>query len=308
MATPDYSGSTWYGAYSGNYTPASRPSSNPINKIVVHVTQGSWSSAINWFKDSRAGVSAHYTVRSSDGFVGQSVQEKDIAYHAGYWPYNQTSIGIEHEGYVSDPKWFTEAMYRSSARLSAYLCNKYKIPIDRSHIIGHNEVPNATHTDPGGNWNWTTYMEYVRSYAGVTVAAPYEQVVDNATSGRFSAGSNWLSSSYEASGNYGTTHRYLKPGSTFAPAQFKVNAPARAAYDVYGWWPASTGYNDRTRFRVYTVNGWVSKEVNQRTNGGTWVLLGRYTLNAGDAYRIQVSNQSAGSGYIVADAVKIVRT
>ena len=150
-------------------------------------------------------------------------------------------------------------------------------------------------------------MEYVRSYAGVTVAAPYEQVVDNATSGRFSAGSNWLSSSYEASGNYGTTHRYSKPGSTFAPARFKINAPARAAYDVYGWWPASTGYNDRTRIRVYTVNGWVSKEVNQRTNGGTWVLLGRYTLNAGDAYRIQVSNQSAGSGYIVADAVKIVR-
>ena len=306
MATPDYSGSTWYGAYSGNYTSASRPSSNPINKIVIHVTQGSWSSAINWFKDSRAGVSAHYTVRSSDGFIGQSVQERDIAYHAGYWPYNQTSIGIEHEGYVSDPKWFTEKMYRSSARLSAYLCKKYNIPMDRSHIIGHNEVPSATHTDPGGNWNWTKYMSYVREAAGAT-STTYSQVVDNATPGRFSAGSNWDISSYEATGNHGKTHRYLNPGSTSAPARFKIKVPARDAYDVYGWWPASSGYNARTRFRIRTASGWVSKDVNQRTNGGRWVLLGRYTLDAGDAYWVEVSNLSTSEGYIVADAVRIVR-
>lgn len=308
MATPDYSGSTWYGAYSGNYTSASRPSSNPINKIIVHVTQGSWSSAINWFRDSRAQVSAHYTVRSSDGFIGQSVQEKDIAWHAGNWTYNQTSIGIEHEGYVSDPKWFTDAMYRSSARLSAYLCKKYRIPVDRSHIIGHNEVPGATHTDPGGNWNWTKYMSYVREYAGATsTPATYSQVVDNSTAGRFSAGRNWKSSSYGATGNYGATHRYANPGSTFAPARFKIKVPARDTYDVYGWWPASSGYNDRVQFRIYTANGWVSKVVSQRTRGGRWVSLGRHTLKAGDAYWVQVSNRSRGRGYIVADAVKIVR-
>ena len=303
MATPDYSGSTWHGAYSGNYTVASRPSSNAIDKIVVHVTQGSWSSAINWFNDSRAGVSAHYTVRSSDGVIGQSVQEKDIAYHAGYWPYNQTSIGIEHEGYVSDPKWFTDAMYRSSARLSAYLCKKYGIPTDRAHIIGHNEVPSATHTDPGGNWNWTTYIDYVRSYS---VATTYAQAVDNETVGRFSAGSNWGTSSYSAQ-RYGTSYRVLKPGRTFNPASFKIKVPAKGNYDVYGWWPANTGYNDRTRFRVYTASGWVNKDVSQRTNGGKWVLLGRYALNAGDAYWAQVSNLSSGAGFIIADAVKIVR-
>ncbi len=166
MATPDYGRARWYGAYYGNYTRANRPSSNRINKVIIHVTQGSFSSAINWFKDSRAGVSAHYTVRSSDGFIGQSVQEKDIAWHAGNWTYNQTSIGIEHEGYVSNSSWFTDAMYRSSARLTAYLCKKYRIPIDRQHIIGHNQVPGATHTDPGRYWNWTKYMNYVKSYAG----------------------------------------------------------------------------------------------------------------------------------------------
>ena len=49
------------------------------------------------------------------------------------------------------------------------------------------------------------------------------------------------------------------------------------------------------------------KTVNQRRNGGKWVLLGRYTLNAGDSYRVQVASRSSGRGYIIADAVKVVR-
>ena len=91
--------------------------------------------------------------------------------------FNQTSIGIEHEGYVSDPKWFTEAMYDASARLSAYLVNKYGIPLDRAHIIGHNEIPDpyapgqyggvTNHTDPGKYWDWYKYMDYVTYYAAV---------------------------------------------------------------------------------------------------------------------------------------------
>lgn len=155
----------WYPAHANNYTAGNRPYSDPVSLIVVHITQGSWSSALNWFQDPSAEASAHYTVRSADGYVGQSVSELNVAYHAGNWEYNLTSIGIEHEGYVDDPSWFTDAMYQSSARLVAYLCNKYGIPVDRDHIIGHNEVPGATHTDPGANWYWDPYMGYIYEYA-----------------------------------------------------------------------------------------------------------------------------------------------
>ena len=168
MAIIDYSNFVYLSANSNNYTSANRPYSTVIDKIIVHVAQGSWSSALNWFQNPYASVSTHFTVRSSDGFVGQSVREKDIAWHAGNWYYNQTSIGIEHEGYVSDPKWFTEAMYDSSAKLSAYLCNKYLIPIDRDHIVGHVEVPYPNnHYDPGSYWNWYKYMDYVLYYASI---------------------------------------------------------------------------------------------------------------------------------------------
>jgi hypothetical protein len=312
----EYPGSTFDGAHSNGYYPYNRPTGYPINKIIIHTVQGRWWNARDWFLDPRAGVSAHYIVHSFERDINQSVREKDIAYHAGNLSYNQTSIGIEHEGYVDNPGyWYTDTLYDSSARLSAYLCKKYRIPADRAHILGHNEVPNPNNpgqyggisgnTDPGSGWNWTRYMNLVRSYTG---AAAYSQVVDNVTAGRFRAGSNWKISRYEATGNFGTSHRYAKAGTTFAPASFKINVPARGAYDVYGWWPAAPGYNDRAQFRIRTAGGWVAKVVNQRRNGGRWVLLGRYTLAAGDAYWVQVSNRSADKkGLIVADAVRIVR-
>ena len=83
MAAGEYPGSTLYPASSRGYSAASRPASDPINKIIIHVTQGSWAGAINGLQDPKTQVSAHYTVRSSDEAVGQSVREKDIAWHAG---------------------------------------------------------------------------------------------------------------------------------------------------------------------------------------------------------------------------------
>lgn len=314
MARPDYGRATWYGAYSGNYMAANRPGSNRINKVIIHVVQGSWSSALNWFKDSRAGVSAHYTVRSSDGRIGQSVEEKNIAYHAGYWSYNQTSIGIEHEGYISNSSWFTDEMYRSSARLTAYLCKKYKIPIDRQHIIGHHEVPGCSgggggvgcHTDPGPYWNWSKYMRLVREYAGTsTASSTYKQVVDNA-SPRFRASGAWKVSSYSAQ-KVGKNYRYTRPANVNDAARFKVRIPARGNYAVYAWWPANSGYNNRTRFRIRTTSGWKTKVVNQRRNGGKWVLLGVYNMPAGDKPYIRIPRRSNGSGYIIADAIAVIR-
>jgi hypothetical protein len=301
MARPDYGRARWYGAHGSNYTSANRGRPQ-ISRVIVHVTQGSFSSAINWFWDSRANASAHYTVRSNDGFIGQSVEEKDIAWHAGNWTYNQTSIGIEHEGYVSNPAWFTAAMYQSSARLTAHLCNKYGIPTNRDRIIGHNEVPGATHTDPGRYWDWPRYMRLVRGYASPV----YRQVVDNANSARFYAPSNWGVSTW-SSQKYGGNYRHTLPGSRTRWASFKIRTPSRGRYAVHAWWPANSGYNDRTLFRIYTTGGWVGRRVNQRTNGGRWVHLGTYGLGAGDDWRIQTSNRSSSNGYIIADAIRITR-
>jgi peptidoglycan hydrolase-like protein with peptidoglycan-binding domain len=52
-------------------------------------------------------------------------------------------------------------MYRSSAALTSALCDRYGIPKDRAHIIGHSEAAGNDHTDPGPYWDWARYMRYV---------------------------------------------------------------------------------------------------------------------------------------------------
>jgi hypothetical protein len=106
-----------------------------------------------------------------------------VAWHAGNGYVNAHSIGIEHEGYVGVPGIYTDAEYRASAQLVAQLVARYRITLDRGHIIGHYQVPDPSHpgqfggfshhTDPGKTWNWTRYMAYVADYLhGVTPPPP----------------------------------------------------------------------------------------------------------------------------------------
>ncbi|MGW1378739.1 N-acetylmuramoyl-L-alanine amidase [Streptomyces sp. NPDC002446] len=151
----------WIPASRSNFTAANRPAQYPINMIVVHVTQETYEDTLTLFQDPAHKAAAHYVVRSDDGHVAQCVRERDVAWHAGHWNYNTRSIGIEHEGWIDDPTWFTEPMYEQSARLTAALCDRYGIPKDREHIIGHVEVPGTDHYDPGEFWDWARYLEMV---------------------------------------------------------------------------------------------------------------------------------------------------
>ncbi|MES2640269.1 MAG: MopE-related protein [Myxococcota bacterium] len=153
-------------ACGSNYSSASRGAGD-ARYVVIHTTQGSYSGTISWFQNCSSSVTAHYTVRSSDGHITQSVDESDVAWHAGNSTYNWASVGIEHEGYVDAPeRWYTEELYRASAALTADICDRHGIPKDRDHIIGHNEVPGATHTDPGSGWDWDYYICLVNGSSG----------------------------------------------------------------------------------------------------------------------------------------------
>ncbi len=154
----------------GNYDHSNRPKDMKVKYIVIHDTEGAYTGAISHFQDTKSYVSAHYIIRSSDGAVTQMVSTKDTAWHAGDWWINMHSIGIEHEGVAAQGStWYTEAMYRTSADLVRYLAKKYDIPLDRDHIIGHDNVPGLTdrkarvmHWDPGPYWDWNHYMDLVQ--------------------------------------------------------------------------------------------------------------------------------------------------
>ncbi|MFJ9848420.1 N-acetylmuramoyl-L-alanine amidase [Streptomyces sp. NPDC101150] len=159
--TNDYPSVHWTPADPANYTAADRPRQYPIGMVVVHVTQETFDDTIRLFQDPAHKAAAHFVVRSRDGYIAQCVREKDVAWHAGNWDYNTRTIGIEHEGWIDDPKWFTDVLYARSAALTSAVCDRYGIPKDREHIIGHVEVPGTDHTDPGQYWDWARYMELV---------------------------------------------------------------------------------------------------------------------------------------------------
>ncbi|WP_258346109.1 N-acetylmuramoyl-L-alanine amidase [Saccharopolyspora gregorii] len=150
----------------GNYDTANRPEDVKIDSIVIHDTEVSYQSTISAFQNPAHGASSHYVVRSSDGQITQMVPTKDMPWHAGSWDRNIRSIGIEHEGWAAEGgTWYTEPMYRASAKLVRYLADKYDIPLDRAHILGHDEVTaekpakaGLEHYDPGPFWDWAHYM------------------------------------------------------------------------------------------------------------------------------------------------------
>lgn len=155
-------------AADGRYGPAERPGDGmDIRYIVIHDTELSYDETVKLFTNPAGSTSAHYLVRSADGAVTQFVGNDDVAYHAGNFWFNMHSIGIEHEGFMAEGKdWYTEEMYRASAELVRALADRYDIPLDREHILGHDEIAAIRgarlpemHNDPGPYWDWEHYFD-----------------------------------------------------------------------------------------------------------------------------------------------------
>ena len=186
IQSTDYPPALWDQAYTGNFSVGR--GGNAITNVAIHTVQGSYSSCISWFNNPAAKVSAHYVVRSSDGQITQMVLEKDRAWHVA--DHNYYTIGIEHEGFVNDASWYTNAMYNSSAALVRDICRDNNIDPTKAYrgastsgydplpitvrIKGHHHYTQNTtdkHTDPGINWNYVKYYDLINPPAFITTVA-----------------------------------------------------------------------------------------------------------------------------------------
>ncbi len=128
--------------------------------VVIHIMDGTLVGTDSWFGNTTSQVSAHYGI-GKNGEVHQYVQEIDSAWHAGrvdapIWKLikqninpNLYTIGIEHEG-KPDDVW-TDAMKQSSATLIRDICQRWQIPIDRDHVVGHFEIFSKKPNCPASN-------------------------------------------------------------------------------------------------------------------------------------------------------------
>jgi N-acetyl-anhydromuramyl-L-alanine amidase AmpD len=257
----------WSPAARDNYTAVSYD--RGIRQVVIHTIEGSASGALSWFRNSSSNVSAHYVV-SFGGTIYQCVADKDIAWHAG--TANTHSIGIEHEGWAYRNYW-TDAQYRASAALTRWICLTYGIPMDRSRLIEHKEVPGATHTDPGPYFNWTYYLSLVRGGSAPPPPPPSATLAAkqvNATSLNVRSGP---STGYGIIGSVASGQRYV------------------AIESASGW------------FKIYYRNntGWCSGSYLAGVTGVTGVRIDTASLNVrtgpSTGYAV-VGTASSGQRYV----------
>ena len=158
-----------------------------IDYIVIHYTDISYARTLRAFEILASDVSAHYVIRG-DGHIAQMVFEANTAWHSGNARFNRHSIGIELElDRVTNPAFTAEQYYATAALLCA-ISARQGVPLDREHVVGHNEVPGSTHTDPGPTWDWPHVMWLVSLCAPPTSATvhasfvsetPYPEISEN---------------------------------------------------------------------------------------------------------------------------------
>lgn len=185
-ATPDFPGAIWFTTSCTNKCDVDRPLGNAsVDKIVIHDTEGGWDGSVATLQND-AGKSVHYIVDADGSRVGQFVPETYTAWHAGNYYYNETSVGIEHVGYAAAPTGYSDGLYKESVKLVKSIRTRWSVPLDRTHIVGHYQIPNGNdmaessapctatlqscedsadyggadnHRDPGFNWQWCQYMQ-----------------------------------------------------------------------------------------------------------------------------------------------------
>lgn len=117
--------------------------------VVVHIMDGSLLGTDEWFSNPASQVSSHYGV-GLDGEIHQYVLEENSAWTEGNVRKptaklliknvnpNYYCLSIENEGH--DLSFAPNTQMKALTQLIFNLCTKYKLPIDRNHIIGHFEI------------------------------------------------------------------------------------------------------------------------------------------------------------------------
>jgi len=137
--------------------------------VVMHIAEGSLIGCDNWFNSpNNPGSSTHYAIGKT-GEIHQYVDEADAAWGNGQvkkpsWLLlvenvnpNLYAVSIEHEGHTGEP--WTEEMFQADVWLVGQICQRWDIPIDSDHIIGHYRIDSVNRSRcPGTGLPWNRLL------------------------------------------------------------------------------------------------------------------------------------------------------
>ena len=96
----------------------------------------------------------------------------------------------------------------------------------------------------------------------------------------------------------------LPPGAPPNSAIWTPNVAQAGTYQMYAWWTAASNRATNATYTVTNAQGSTAVPVNQQANGGTWNLLGTFSLSPGTTDTITLTDQA--NGYVIADAIRLV--
>lgn len=142
-----------------------------------------------------------------------------------------------------------------------------------------------------------------RADSGAPVGA-HVVLVDDGDTGNVKATGTWTATS-TGTGYQGVGYRTHAAGTGSDTFEWTLNIPQDGQYTLYAKYPAVTGATTSAAYTVKHASGEAKPTLNQTTQAGQWVSLGKYTFADGNTGKVTLA-QSSG-GIAVADGIKAVR-
>lgn len=158
-----YPDSVWWD-HSSNSSP--RREGDKVQYFVIHhaASTATVDSLRNRFMNANdRKVSPNWLI-GADGSVSEIVPPDNFrAWTSGAFDYN--AVTVETQNTSGDPNWgISENSVTAIARLVAWASQRYGFPIDRTHVIGHREVPGSATICPGPSMPLDRIVELAKGF------------------------------------------------------------------------------------------------------------------------------------------------
>ncbi|MFF4752125.1 exo-alpha-sialidase [Streptomyces sp. NPDC001270] len=191
-----------------------------------------------------------------------------------------------------------------------------------SYVVEHAEGRTTVKVDQSsGGGTWVPLGEFTFSAGGggaVELSADAGQeiaadavrlsyrgaVVDNDSAGYEAVAGDWNKAT-GVTGYYGDSYRTHPAGTGDAVVRWRADVPVGGACEVAVWYTAASNRASDAPYTVHHAGGSTVVRVDQREHGGQWVSLGDFRFTAGQPATVELSD--AADGYVIADAVRLVR-
>lgn len=146
-------------------------------------------------------------------------------------------------------------------------------------------------------------VDNVRVEVFTNAAPPADVIIDNPSATMVG---DWTTGTMSTD-KFGTDYYFQSTkGNGSAYIEFRPNLQASGNYQVYEWHPEGTNRTTDAPVEITFNGGKQTVTVNQRINGGRWVLLGTYNFAAGTAGYVRIKDNFTTGSVVLADAIKLV--